>query len=166
MQTANALARLIELQDAILTRIGEAETASRIGPSSLEMLAKRRWEMVRRLREYQLFKHNEIFDPAIKYGTIYHVNLACRMKTMCEQANDFFLEYVRRWSSAAVAAEWEAYQTELNAMCKALQNHISIERKNIHALLAGSPRTRSLSCLSSLSIKRQPTVAPQYRLEL
>ncbi|WP_419825373.1 hypothetical protein [Sphingomonas sp.] len=100
--------------------------------------------MVRLLREYQLFKHGEIFDPTIAGGTARQVALARELKARCIAAGERYAEHSKRWSMTDVAGEWPDYKLALHAIIDALRDHMRDEREAVALLLAGRERTRSL----------------------
>lgn len=80
-----------------------------------------RWQLVRALREYQLFKHREIFDPLAGSLNPQLADLACGMKMRCIATCNAYGDHVQRWSngaavgkrSAARAATWHRFAIRL-----------------------------------------------------
>ncbi len=145
MQTERALQELDAHHVRLLSHIDAAERLVTLSADQAQhRLARSRWELVRLLQAYQVFKHSEIFDPAIRSGSPPHVRAAVGMKAACIAAGEQFHAYVRDWSSRDVAAAWEEYRPAMLAMTATLRAHIAQERRTIRALLAGSDRTRKL----------------------
>ena len=146
MNTDQALHRLDTLQQGVLDHISRA-TALLAQPctDAREPLARARWTLVRMLQEYQVFKHAEIFDPAIRRGAPAQVYAATRMKADCIAASEAFRTYVREWSASDVVARWDEYRPAMRAMAEQLRAHIATERRGVADLLAGAARTRRLA---------------------
>lgn len=143
MKTCDALHRLITLQGRIVACLGETTSLVRTrGVAACNELAQRRWETMRLLREYQLFKHHEIFDPAIASGDRARIIAATAMKERCVAAGDDFAAHVRRWSGTALERDWAAYEAALLRMTGAIGRHVVRERREVEALLRGTVTTR------------------------
>ena len=143
MRTEDALRRLIDLQTRILAEVDAAAVVLGGGPETARAeLAKARWSVSRVLREYQLFKHVEIFDPAIARGSPSQADAARRMKAACIAAGRDHAEHVARWSVSDAAAHWDEYRAAMRALVAAIRTHIRRERVDVERLLAGSERTR------------------------
>ena len=143
MRTEEALARLAAHQNAIAARMNDAValTAGKADAVRVE-LAKARWELTRALRTYQIFKHTEIFDPAIAHGTPERAAAAREMKARCVSMSDAFHAYLLRWSREDVVGCWSEYKPAMHIMVDQIRSHITRERDDVHRLLAGSKRTR------------------------
>ena len=121
-----------------------ALAATRTGPGSAPAtLGPMRWKMVRLLRAYQIFKHSEIFDPAIASGSPTRAAAAHAMKARCIAAGETFRHYVVTWTARDVAAAWDEYQPAMKRMIADLRAHIAIERHEIGTALADIPHTRA-----------------------
>lgn len=143
MHTASVLIRLHEHQSRILRLIDAALPLLAQEPSLARGgLAKARWTLLRLLREYQLFKHGEVFGPAIRYGAPRQAATAQRMRAACIAAGDLFTAHVARWSAQDIAACWPDYKGATRAMCDGLRLHIARERREVQELLAGTSDTR------------------------
>ncbi len=143
MLIAHALDRLEEHQDRIVGLIGEARHAV-LGPvaTAREELARVRWQMLRAMREYQIFKHSEIFDPVIASPDALRVASARRLKTSCIAASERYRQHTLRWSTQGIAAAWPAYVLALEETCRAIEGHLADERDLVALLLTGVERTR------------------------
>jgi hypothetical protein len=131
-------------QDRLLALVAEAEALVEAEPDrSAHRLATIRWEMVRLMREYQLFKHGEIFDPMIASGSATQAALARDLKARCHAASDRYVEHTRRWSTGGIMVEWADYRLAVLAMADAVRDHMQQEREAVTMLLVGRERTRS-----------------------
>jgi hypothetical protein len=130
------LDRLRAHQDGILVIMGGAEPLLR-DPAVRDVaaLARARWALMRALTAYGLFKHNEIFDPAICRRVLGEAQRVERMKRACITMGDQFRAYVTKWSGTDVAGEWAIYQPTALAMIARLREHIATEKREIAALL-------------------------------
>ena len=54
-------------------------------------LALARWNLVRLLREYHLFKQVEIFEPAIRSGSTTQISQARQMLEACRQGGPYIV---------------------------------------------------------------------------
>ena len=137
MNRRGLLERLQEHQDGILTIMQGAEPMLN-DPASRDVtgLARARWTLMRALTAYQLFKHREIFDPAISRQLLGEAGRAERMKRACTVAGDAFRAHVTAWSGTDVAGRWAEYQPAALAVMAKLRQHIATERREIAALLA------------------------------
>lgn len=140
MSNASILNLLQTYHDDIVERIAASVTLiENEGLSSLSTLAARRWQMVRLLREYQIFKHSRIFDPAIAKGSSSEIAAAYKMKVNCIAIGDEFAAYVRHWSSGVIATNWEDYRFAMIEMSTSLMAHVKTERRDIDILLSSTP---------------------------
>ena len=66
-------------QARILLQLSQAEDLLRAGDEqAVEALGRMRWLLVRLLREYQIFKHSRIFEPALRQGSAMQVAVAAK----------------------------------------------------------------------------------------
>ena len=130
------LDRLQGHQDAILAIMRGAEPLL-TDPAlrDVAQLARARWALMRALTAYALFKHNEIFDPAISRQLLGEAQRAARMKQACTAMGNEFRGYVTKWSGCDVEGAWGTYQPAALAMMARLRQHIATERAEIAALL-------------------------------
>lgn len=136
MNERGLLARLHQHQDGILAIMRGAEPLLR-DPTLRDVagLVRARWAVMRALTAYQLFKHQEIFDPAIQGRLLGGVERAERMKRACVAISEDFRGYVSKWSGSDVSGEWAAYQPSALAMLQRLRDHIARERADVAHLL-------------------------------
>ncbi|RYF19988.1 MAG: hypothetical protein EOO77_08970 [Oxalobacteraceae bacterium] len=131
------LSRLQSYHDDIVARIAASVAVIEADNlSSLSTLSARRWQMVRLLREYQIFKHSRIFDPAISSGSPSAVAAAREMKINCIAIGNAFSSYVKIWSSGLITTRWEDYRIAMIEMSTLLTRHVKSERRSIVALLS------------------------------
>jgi hypothetical protein len=143
MRAERAIERLGEHQDHVTTIVERARSAL-VGSRDVEgaRLAQMRWELMRVLRDYQLFKHLEIFDPVIGTGAPAEAELATRLKERCNQVAVEYQDHVRRWTLIGAIDRWPDYRLETLAMIDRIVGHLAAERRDVTTLLAGMPRTR------------------------
>ena len=146
MKIVQALHQLDSHQRQILSHIDAALPLLQLPPDQAQHpLAVARWQMVRMLHAYQIFKHIEIFDPAIRSGSPDHARAATRMKAECIAAGDSFRRHVQQWSATSIADSWDSYRPAMLAMAEELRRHIVRERRSVEMLLDGAERTRRLA---------------------
>ncbi|MBJ6122468.1 hypothetical protein [Sphingomonas mollis] len=106
------------------------------GPDiALPAIAGLRAEMGQVLRDYQIFKHEEIFDPAVTSGSPDRIERARAMKIECIGAGESFRTHLVYWQHRDVTAEWEAYKASARLTINQLKRHIGKEEEGITALL-------------------------------
>ena len=157
MRTPDPLPRLYDQQTRILAQIESATALLRLDPLVARApLARARWTLARMLREYQLFKHREIFDPAIAGGDEREVAAACDLRASCIAAGDAFTAYVARWSSLDIAALWDSYRPAMRRMAGELRTHLVRERAQVERLLAPAPSGRVPATHPSIRTPARP----------
>lgn len=107
-------------------------------------LSLARWRLVALLREYHLFKQGEIFEPAMRSGSLSQVREAEQMLHVCREGWSAYCAYTADWSGKDVVALWPAYTLAMRAMAAQLHEHVAREEALIADLLATSERTRYL----------------------
>ncbi|HEX8554104.1 MAG TPA: hypothetical protein VF695_05310, partial [Sphingomonas sp.] len=110
---------------------------------ALVRLARARWEALRLIRAYQLFKHGELFDPLIACGTPDQRRLAERMKTRCIESVQRFVDHVTAWNMADAATEWDRYRAALTVLVEDMRAEILAERRDAETLLSGVAQIRT-----------------------
>ena len=139
MKNRALLDRLRYHQDVILVIMRDAEPLlTDPARRDVPQLARARWSLMRALTAYQLFKHNEIFDPTIARRLPGDVPRAMRMKQACSEMGGEFRRYVSKWSACDVASEWAAYQASALKMMARLRDHVAREQVEVTALLQGA----------------------------
>ena len=141
MRVADAVERLGGFQariGGVLSRVGIALDAQ---PRDPVVLAHLRWELLRLLREYQLFKHTELFDPLLRGDDPDRRRRAGSLKDRCLAMAAVVTDHVRRWTVAGVA-DATSYEVEARALLARLARHLAEERLGVTHLLDGLQRTR------------------------
>lgn len=129
----DALRRHQEIALGILSR--GAECLDR-GPAAVlaDGVGLRR-ELGDALREYQLFKHERIFDPAIGSADEHRAALARHMKVGCIAAGEVFRAHMNRWTADQIATDWVHYKPAARLTVNQLRRHIVTEGEGITELL-------------------------------
>lgn len=136
MTKAVLLARLHRHQDNILAMMRTAEPLLRNASlRDVPALSRARWALMRALTEYQLFKHNEIFDPAIAGAVLGSAQRADRLKRACITVGDEYRAYATKWGGADIEGVWSVYQPAALQMIARLRDHLAREREDCAALL-------------------------------
>ena len=139
MRKEAALRILSDYQDRILAHLASDRVLlDAEGEAARPVLAHRRWMLARLLREYQLFKHVELFDPALARDD--RLGIAARLKARCTAIGEAFATYLACWTSNAVDGHWPDYAAATHRMFDALVRHLEQERRAIEAMLAGVER--------------------------
>lgn len=139
MRTDAALRILSDHQDRILAQIASDRALfDAEGEAARPALSQRRWLLTRLLREYQLFKHVELFDPALAGND--RLGVAARLKMRCIAIGERFAAYLACWTSSAIDGHWSDYAAATLRMFDALDRHVEQERRAIEAMLAGVER--------------------------
>jgi hypothetical protein len=120
----------------ILTDIGDAKRElARNDASSAKALALIRWELMRHLRAYQLYKHTRIFDPLIASSSPSRSGAAADLKSRCIELSSAYEAHVKRWSLTGPAGAWDRYVTEAMAMSARIERHLALEDEEVGKLL-------------------------------
>jgi hypothetical protein len=127
--------QFIELQDRISAIVARSETIlNRKDARDVAALGRTRWELAGALREYQLFKHDRIFDP-LAQSEGYHARQAQRLRTECIRAGEEFRHYVLEWSAISILDRWDEYKpAALDAIAR-VRAYIAKDRNQISELL-------------------------------
>lgn len=143
MRSEQALTRLQEHQSRAAEILGRAQAAL-AGSQDVESarLAQMRWELMRVLRDYQLFKHTEIFNPVIQTGTPAEAKTAAQLKDRCVGIAALYADHARKWTLMGAVDAWPHYRTEALRMIRDLEAHMAAELRDTGALLSGIARTR------------------------
>lgn len=136
MTPQNTLRRLAEHQAAGLALVDRAERLlARDDPRDAAALARARWEGTRALIAYALFKHRELFDPAVAGPDPARARLGGEMKARCEAMGERVRAHVRHWSATDVERHWGAYRSAALALAADLRRHLAEERRGAERLL-------------------------------
>lgn len=157
MRTDAAFRILSDHQDRILAHVAtDRAMLDAEGEAARPALAQRRWMLARLLREYQLFKHVELFDPALAGDD--RLGIAARLKARCTASGDRFTAYLACWTSTAIDGHWADYAAATHRMFDALVRHVEQERLAIETMLAGVERIERHGARPA-----RPRPAPQAR---
>ncbi|WP_294391439.1 hypothetical protein [uncultured Sphingomonas sp.] len=122
------------------------DTAARLVESepgqARPQLAATRWTVARLLGQYQLFKHSEILQPAIRYGSAGRANRARELLALCNARGEQFHVYLKYWASHDVGQDWATYRQAMLDMAVTLRSALEKEDDEIAGFLAGVERTR------------------------
>ncbi len=133
MENADALNRLHDHQRRALDILARAAEALDGGLDRAR--PDLRAEMGEVLRDYQIFKHEEIFDPAVASGNPERITLGRAMKIECIGAGEAFRTHLMRWKDDAIAAEPDNYRAAARLTLNALRRHIEREGEGITTLI-------------------------------
>lgn len=143
MLSSAALTQLNTYQSRIYELIDTAQSLVPLTPDAAQPgLAHVRWQLLRLLREYQLFKHNEIFNPLIESSQPDLVAMATRLKASCISSGEEYRLHTTRWSGRGASEDWSGYQQAAAGMIQDLGNHLKAERAAVQILLSKVSRTR------------------------
>lgn len=134
----------------------EASTA----PLASELTAKR-MELTRLLVDYALFKHRDVFAPAIAMGGDQAVE-GMRLKAACIEMGERYRAFIRSPDSGQRIDDWSSYRYEALAMAIELHEHLVSERVAIRKLLG--LRSKDLP-VEELAIDEPLFHKPQHQTE-
>ena len=144
MDGQRALKMLVFQQSRIVEILASANPLLKVeSAENKTTLAGLRWRLLRLLREYQLFKHHEIFDPVAASGSHSQTATAKAMKERCVTVGARYVAHVERWNDGAAAASWDAYAPEALEMIDQITLHLKREHSEAAVLLGTIGRTRS-----------------------
>jgi len=127
--------QFVQLQDRIVALLDRAEAILRSSADpDIATLGLTRWEAARILREYQLFKHNRIFDP-IERSQDYRAPKVRRMKAECVRFGEEFRNYVLKWSVVSILDHWAEYQPAALEAIAGIRAQLAGERASVAELL-------------------------------
>lgn len=124
---------------AVLTRVTPVLNKQSIFASDATTLAESRQELARLLMEYALFKHRNIFEPAIFSGGE-RAKEARRLKIACIVAGEDYRTYTRAAAVSGPLDDWRAYRLRATAQVASLRSHVIAERVSIYQLLGRRDR--------------------------
>lgn len=150
MDSQRAIERLEEQQAKIITLLASAGTLlGEERPDSVSALATLRWRLVRTMREYQLFKHFEIFDPLAASSNTCLADIAQGMKARCVAIGEEYAAHVQRWSNGTASNAWSDLTLDTLEITAKIRKHLDHEHAQAVKLLRNVARTRrSLSHIS------------------
>jgi hypothetical protein len=139
----------------------EASTAS----LTSELIAKR-MELTRLLVDYALFKHRDVFGPAIAMGNDLAIE-GMRLKAACIEMGERYRAFIRSPSSGQRIDDWSTYRSDALAMAIELHDHLVTERVAIRKLLGLRSKDLVVEELPAeeLPAEEQLTNEPQHKIE-
>lgn len=140
MNRTSILAQMHQHHRAIADYTAEAETLMSTPELDPATVSNARWRFVRVLTGYQVFKHQQIFDPMVKHGSMLDADSARQLKAECILISEAFRSYIAKWSISGITDREDEYRREAHAMILRVRTHIARERGGIEALLAQSER--------------------------
>lgn len=120
--------------DALLSE-GEAAINS-TDPARAKTLALVRWQLMRRLRAYQLFKHTELFGPVIRGNDPEKAKSAEAMKARCTGIGEAYNAHVGKWSAGGIESDWCNYEADAAEITRSIRNHLARELAEADKLLS------------------------------
>ncbi len=134
MDISNALARLHSHQRRALDLLVRGADALDSAAGDQQALSMRP-DLAAVLRDYQIFKHEEIFDPAVASGGAERAALGRAMKVECIAAGETYRLHVQQWKPDAIAADPANYRAASRLTLNALRRHVEREGEGITLLL-------------------------------
>lgn len=141
--------QLRDHQRVILANIDRAKRLLRAAdaPDPAE-IARLRWELIRLLTAYRIFKHREIFDPLIARGSSAQMSCAQRMKADCIRLETEVRDFVARRSRFSAQETVEQFRADVFRFLTGIAQHLEGEERAATALLgpitAGTPLRAAL----------------------
>ncbi len=108
-------------------------------------LARHRWELVRVLVEFEMFKHRDIFDPVIRHGDPQAAARARTMKQECTALGADIRAFVTRWSNGSVEERWEEFRTAKLALFDRIERDLAGQRRGAALLVATPAEAQALA---------------------
>lgn len=143
MTPDRVLATLSSYQAQIRALLDQAEAILTLPTSELaEQAAQLRWQLLRVLRAYQIFKHAEIFDPLLRDATPSRARLAADMKARCTAIGEAYIGHTQEWTLSRSGGDWDLYRQRATIMLAQIADHLSSEARNSGILLRGIDRIR------------------------
>ncbi len=87
------------------------------------------------LGAYQAFKHEVIFDPAVRSNDVERAMLAREMKVNCIAAGEAFRRHIKQWPPEQIEQDLARYEGAARLTLNQLHKHIDAERSGITELL-------------------------------
>ncbi|MES2987471.1 MAG: hypothetical protein V4808_06175 [Pseudomonadota bacterium] len=134
------LSQLYAHQTDVKAAMAETQALFTAEPIDMFAAANARWKLTRLLTGYQMFKHQRIFDPLIRGGSVEDARVACQMKIDCVAMGENFRIYLARWTASGIEGREAEYRRDAAGMIAMLHRHILRERSGIEALLAPEKR--------------------------
>ena len=142
MLTADTLKMLDGHQRGILAWMEQASrTLDRDPAEARAELTSARWELVRLINTYRLFKEGEIFSLA---ATGAHPQTAAirQLEADSDAAAEAFRTHVMRWSAIDKVANWPEYRSAMLALRHRMSAGLRKDRAAVVAMLAAPTQAR------------------------
>ncbi|KQR87469.1 hypothetical protein [Sphingomonas sp. Leaf343] len=138
MDTTRALHLLHEHRQGLSNQLTAAEAVVSVaGSDGGPALARAHWDLARLLRSYRLFKHAEVFCPAIAQGDTDERRSAADMMVNCDRAAARFDDYVLRFSGigGTVPVGEPDRRAAMLALIAGIRAHLDNEGRAIERLM-------------------------------
>jgi len=137
--------RVLDMFDDHHRRATAIMTAQRalLTPGSLPdpaAQARHRWELLRVLVEFQIFKHRDIFDPIIRRGDPRTAPQAQIMKEECAALGMEVRAFVTCWSDGSVERDWDRFRAATLALIAKVERGLIGQRRTLVMMAATAPR--------------------------
>jgi hypothetical protein len=97
--------------------------------------ARHRWELLRVLVEFQIFKHRDIFDPMIRQGDAHVARCAQAMKEDCAALGMEVRDFVTRWSDGSVGENWDNFRSAKLALIAKVERGLVEQRRTLATMV-------------------------------
>lgn len=134
------LSQLYAHQAEVKAALAETQALFSDEPADPLATANARWKLTRLLTGYQMFKHQRIFDPLVRHGSVEDSHAAQQLKIDCVAIGEIFRAHLARWTTAGIEGRETEYRRDATGMTALLERHILRERRGIEALLAPGKR--------------------------
>ena len=135
MHAHSAIRKMSDYHTRLRTLLDRSSEALANDAVDIVTLAGLRWQLVRLLREYQLFKHTEIFDPIIRHRPLGRNEHASRLKARCEIMGTRYNDFIKRWHLGASGPSSSDYRDAARKMIDDVAQHVVEEGGEIARLL-------------------------------
>ncbi|UYY57659.1 hypothetical protein [Sphingomonas sp. S2-65] len=140
MNHIGLVAQMHQHHRAIADYTAEADALVRAAELDPATVSNARWRFVRVLTAYQVFKHQQIFDPIMQNGSQLDADAARQLKAECIITTEAFRSYIAKWSTSGIVGREDEYRCEAQAMILRVRTHIARERRGVEALFARGTR--------------------------
>ncbi len=100
----------------------------------ISVLNGRRLQLGAHFGRYQAFKHGQIFDPVIEFGSASSRVVARAMKVDCMALGEEFGAYQSRWLGLG-QNDWTSYRRDMLATVETLTSHLEAELRAMRQLI-------------------------------
>lgn len=103
--------------------------------------ARHRWELLRVLVEFQIFKHRDIFDPVIKQGDPRMAPRARILKAECAELGSEVRAFVAAWSDGSVDRDWDRFRAATLALIAKVERGLAGQRQALATMVTTPARS-------------------------